>query len=142
MKINHQTQTIELSKSFANKASKYGSEEYHALTSAQKDFPFYKTSITASAKRKTKDSYKGLTYEYMEQYIKKQENHEKKLAAFYTLRAKDIDKATADPAHYTTVKRWFLNEFPEIKEFQNKRDKLIEETKKSNVVPLKKAANM
>lgn len=142
MKINHQSQAIELSKSFASKASKYGSDEYRILTAAQKDFPSYKTIITASAKRKTKDSYKGLSYEYMEQYIKKQENHEEKLTAFYTLIAKNIDKETANPAHYTTVKKWFLKEFPEIKDFQNKRDELIREAKESNVIPLKKVANM
>jgi len=142
MKINHQTKTLELSKSFSKKASMYGSEEYNTLTAAKNDYPSYKILITASARRKAKDSHKGLSYEYMEQYIKKQENHEKKLNEFYILTAKNVDKETVTPAHYTTVKKWFLQEFPEIREFQNKRDELIEETKKSNVVPLKKAANM
>ena len=142
MKINHQTHTLELPKSFANKASKYGSEEYRVLTAAQNDFPSYKIIISPSAKRKVKDNYKGLTYAYMKEYIEKQENHDEKLNAFYTLIGADIDKETASPAHYTAVKKWFLKEFPEIIDYQNKRDKLIQETKETKVVPFKKVANM
>lgn len=37
--INFQKQTIEMTKTFANSASNYGSEAYNELMNAKRDFP-------------------------------------------------------------------------------------------------------
>ena len=116
MKINHQSQAIELSKSFASKASKYGSEEYRILTAAQKDFPSYKTIITASAKRKTKDSYKGLSYEYMERYINAYEPEETRAEVLAKLKEMKFISQCHSVAHrYPVIKKWFLDKYPNVK---------------------------
>lgn len=84
--INDKNRTIEMTKKFANAAKKFGSREYKELQEARRDYPNYKV-VTRSAKKK-KDSFKGLTFDYMENYIK---THEKEniLNEFYQLCGKD-----------------------------------------------------
>ena len=111
MKINHFNKTIELTKAEANKASKYGTEAYEGLIKAQRDFPEYRLEI-AKAKAKTNDGLKGLTFDYMESYIKKNGNEEQ-ASAFADLRnAGDVMGASA--VSYGEIKKWFLEQFPEI----------------------------
>ena len=70
LKVNHQTRTIEMNKTFADKDSRFGSDEYDALMLAREQNPGYTTKvITRKTTKSDKPSYKGLTYEYMEKYI-------------------------------------------------------------------------
>ena len=68
LNINFVHNTIEMPKAFAKAAGKYGSEEYQALQCARKDYPTYSVVIIKRSGKK-RDSFKGLTYEYMEQYM-------------------------------------------------------------------------
>ena len=45
MKINFASKTIEITKTFADKASHFGSEEYHALRTAMCDLPDFEFAI-------------------------------------------------------------------------------------------------
>ena len=45
MKINFASKTIEITKTFADKASHFGSEEYHALRTAMCDLPDFEVAI-------------------------------------------------------------------------------------------------
>ena len=66
LKVNHQTRTIEMNKTFADKASRFGSDEYNALMLAREQNPGYATKvITRKTTKSDKPSYKGLTYEYI-----------------------------------------------------------------------------
>lgn len=126
-KLNHADETIELTKQFAKASGKYNSEEYKLLMEVKKDFPNYKIVVKDTPKRKqSKDSFKGLTYDYMERYIQKQGNDEEILKAFNELRKKENtnDKLT-ERATYGEIKKWFLNTFPEVKEFQLKQKEMI-----------------
>ena len=68
MKINFAAKTIEVTKTFANKASNFGSEEYYTLRTAMSDLPDFTVAIKMT--RKPRRTYmKGLTCEYMESYI-------------------------------------------------------------------------
>ena len=62
------SRSIEVSKKFATLASRYGTEEYKALQEVRRDYPGYEVVVVATRKA-PKASYKGLTYEYMENYI-------------------------------------------------------------------------
>ena len=66
MKINEKKFTIEVTKSFAQKASRVGSPEYYELLEVRHNFPKFKVVVNQT---KSKDSFKGLTYEYMKKYI-------------------------------------------------------------------------
>lgn len=66
--INNKAHTIEMTKKFEKAASRFGSDEYKALQEARKDYPTYKVVVKTST-TKSKESFKGLTYDYMEKYI-------------------------------------------------------------------------
>lgn len=68
IRIFESTKTLEVTKTFAKAASRYGSEAYMKLRSARNDFPDFKVVVRSTAAKK-KDRFKGLTYAYMEKYI-------------------------------------------------------------------------
>lgn len=129
LKVNHQTRTIEMNKTFADKASRFGSDEYNALMQAREQNPGYATKvITRKTTKSDKPSYKGLTYEYMEKYIlvHDDENH-KIMNEYLELRAMtdEAEDALLESATYQDMKDWFLDKFPAIAEFHQKREKLL-----------------
>ena len=68
IKINFSERAIEMTKKFERKAQRYGSDAYKELQEARRDYPSFRVVVKSSS-RKNKDSFKGLTYEYMEKYI-------------------------------------------------------------------------
>ena len=79
--IDHENKKIRLPKTFAKASGKYGSEEYKLLMEIKKDVPNYDVIVEEPKRKQPKDNYKGLTYDYMERYIKTKENHEEILKA-------------------------------------------------------------
>ena len=65
MTINYENRTIEMTKTEAKEAGKYNSDKYNEL----KEIPDFRI-VTKSSSRK-RDTYKGLTYAYMLNYITK-----------------------------------------------------------------------
>ena len=130
--INDKNRTIEISKKFANEAKKYGTEEYRMLQEARKDYPRYKVTVKATAKRA--DSFKGLNQDYMWNYIK---THDKKdeqgnavdnLSVFYDLTGRDAEgnkKAFSEVATYGELKKWFLEQYPEVAMKRETIDKIL-----------------
>ena len=69
MIINYAAHTITLTKKEMTAASRFGSDEYKELQTARRDYPGF-TVTTAIRKVNTqRETYKGLTYAYMEKYI-------------------------------------------------------------------------
>lgn len=66
IKINRAKRTIEISKTFEKAASRYGSDEYIALTAAQQDNPGFSVKII-SAKSKNTNPYAGLDYDFIQE---------------------------------------------------------------------------
>ena len=130
--LNRQNNTIEVTKKFYEAASKYNSEEELLLRGAQQNNPGYKVEVIS---RKTKSTYKGLDYDFMTTYIKAHDDAEKsKMATFLEMRALTAEAIAMDasPADYLTVKEWFLNEFPEIEAFHDKRKQMLANIEKKN----------
>ena len=130
--LNHKTRTIEVTKKFYAAASKYNSEEEILLRGAQQNNPGYKVEVIS---RKTKSTYKGLDYDFMTTYIKAHDDETKtKMAAFLEMRALTAEAIMMDvaPADYLSVKEWFLNEFPEIEAFHEKRQQMLAEIEKKS----------
>ena len=126
LKVNHQTRTIEMNKTFADKASRFGSDEYDALMLAREQNPGYTTKvITRKTTKSDKPSYKGLTYEYMEKYIMTHDDEDQTIMNEYrALRGMTAD-ALADSLTYQEMKEWFLDKFPAIADFHQKREALL-----------------
>lgn len=124
MYIEEKKMTIVMSKTEAKAARKYGSEEYKALQNARRDYPNFKV-VTATRQTSSKqESYKGLTYAYMEKYIEAHDDDNKTIMAEYmNLRglSEEAQEALAEPCSYYEMKCWFLKKFPAIAKFHKDR---------------------
>ena len=133
--INFQKQTIEMTKTFANSASNYGSEAYNELMNAKRDFPSYTVTIVKTASKK-KDSFKGLNLQYMKKYITEKSGAESEQMATFNLLCGNTDDELAARASFGEIKMWFLDTYPEIKNFHESRADRIKAIKEKQ----KKAA--
>ena len=121
---------IEMTKTEAKAAGKPNTAEYNTLLELMKNFPGYQIEIVKSAKKV--DRFKGLDYDYMEDYIRSHKSE--LLEIFYELRGLDKDGkkvGMAAAATYGEIKMWFLTQFPEIEKMGEKVNKIIEETRKA-----------
>ena len=128
MKINHKNQTIEMSKKFAKAAEKFGSKEYKQLREARSDYPDFKVVTVSRKASGQKESYKGLTYSYMENYIKNHDDEKKSIMAEYEMlrgMSAETQEVLAETCSYIEMKAWFLKKFPAIAEFHKKREMLL-----------------
>ena len=129
--INTKAHTIEMSKKFAELASRFGTPEYNDLQNARRDYPNYRI-VTKSAKS-GKCAYSGLTYKFMEKYINAHDDEEGTIFVEYNLlRAKSEEaiELGAESASYMEIKNWFLDKFPAIAEFHKKREAILANTAK------------
>jgi len=119
--IDHENKKIRLPKAFAKASGKYGSEEYKLLMKMKKDVPNYEV-IVETTRKQPRDNYKGLTYDYMERYIKTKANSEELMEEYFELRGigTGYDEIIRK-ASYVQVKKWFLAKFPEINEYKQER---------------------
>ncbi len=128
--INERKHTLEITKKFATAASRFGSDEYRELKDARTDFPAFKVVVKTT---KSKSNFNGLTYEFMEKYIKSHDNAETNFADFMLLRgkSKEAEALEAESASYADIKDWFLATYPAFAAFQKKRDELLNKGKKN-----------
>lgn len=124
MIINYSASAIELTKKEMSAASKYGSDAYRNLQAARRENPGFRITVMSRKVKSKRESYKGLTYEYMETYIATHDPEEKIMAEY--LRYRCLSKNPSDnlPKAYTyqEMKKWFLGMYQEISDFyENKR---------------------
>lgn len=125
MKINHSTQTIEMSKKFAKAAAKFNSNEYKQLQAARKDNIGYRTEVVDRKVTGKKSTYKGLTYDYMENYISAHDDENSSIMEEYLMlrgKSEEAEELLAETFSYLEMKDWFLKKFPEIAAFHKKRE--------------------
>ena len=128
MTINFVSQTIEMTKIEAKAAGKFGSEVYKELTSIKKEFPTYAVQVVARATAKKSNDFKGLTYSYMETYIKKHDDENETIMAEYKMlrgQTAEAEEVLATSFSYQEMKKWFLGKFKEIEEFHQARQNVL-----------------
>ncbi len=133
MTINFEARTIEMTKAEAKEAGKYNSDKYNELVDIRSKFPTFRIVTKSAAKKR--DTYKGLTYNYMEKYIAEHTKEDDvRRAEFDKLRGYADGKKNilAETASYGEVKVWFLMAFPEIEEYNNKVEELRNSIKEKN----------
>ena len=126
VRMLHEESTIEINKVFAKMAENPFSEEYAALQNLRKDYPIYKVRTREINKNPNKESWKGLTYAYMEDYIR---THSDKASMDEFNEKRLISKCHSKAFRYPVIKKWFLEKFPEVANF----GVTAEETKPNNV---------
>jgi len=117
IKVDHIQKKIIIGKAFDKKQSDIESEEYKKLCEAVQIFPKYKVVVKKIKKNPHKESYKGLTYGYMEKYIAvkgtrvdRQEYDDMRLLA------------ECHSKRFPVIKQWFINKYPEVKEYGAKEE--------------------
>lgn len=118
LKLNFATMEIIMDRTFAQLCVNTSSVEYAHLQEVRRDYPDFKVITRTIKKNPQKETYKGLTYDYMEDYILRHETEETALNVikeFNELR--NISKCHKQGLRYPTIKKWFLNKYPEVAEF-------------------------
>lgn len=114
LRLNHAEHTIVMDKTFAKFAANTMSAEYAHLQQVRQDYPLY-TVVQRHIRKNTKqEHYHGLTYRYMEDYITTHGSAEDR--RIYDEK-KLISECHSKSFRYPVIKSWFLERFPEIKDF-------------------------
>lgn len=109
--INTRENRIELTATFAKKASRFGTHEYADLQAARRDYPNYR--VVTVSKTGASDIFKGLTYDAMRSYIERHDNG--KLA--------EIDALVSDKDNkYGAVRSWFFEQYPALSECKTRTE--------------------
>ena len=116
IKVNYAERKIILSSAFAKKCFIPGSVEYAQLQAVRADYPDF-ALVTRKFKANTaQEHYRGLTYDFMREYIGTHEKDAKVVLAELDEMI-GISKAHSLHKRYPTIKAWFLERYPAIAEF-------------------------
>ena len=117
IRADHANKKIIIGKAFEKKQSDIESEEFKKLCEMVQTFPKYKVVVKNIKKNPHKESYKGLTYIYMEKYIsvkgtradREEYNDMRLLAECHSRR-------------FPVIKQWFLGKYPEVEKYGAKEE--------------------
>ena len=118
LKVNHVDRTIVMDRTFARYYRDTMSEEYAHLQRVRGDYPMFAVVRRRIKKNTHQEHYAGLTYAYMEEYIRTHESKDtanEVLAEFQEL--KIISKCHSKSRRYAPIKKWFLEKYPAIEDF-------------------------
>ena len=128
IRINHQERLIVMDSTFYKNSANARFEEYAILQRARQDYPTYTPAIKRIKRNPGKETYKGLTYAYMENYIQSHEGAdtvEEVMAEYRELRL--ISECHGKARRYPAIKKWFLKKYPAIEQFGKEPEEQIEE---------------
>ena len=118
LKINHANHTIVMDRTFARNANDTRSEEYAHLQTVRRDYPNYTVVQRHIRTNSNKNTYAGLTYEYMESYIMTHGTEETRMTNFKAYQEmRIIAQCQGKAFRYPVIKSWFLDKYPEIARF-------------------------
>lgn len=109
---------IEMNTTFAKMMQNPLSDEYALLQRTRLDFPTFAVRTRQIKSNPKKDTYKGLTYVRMKEYIIKYSEGEERTDNLAELEKMiDISKCHGQAHRYPTIKKWFLDKYPEVAKF-------------------------
>lgn len=110
LKVSHEKKAIVMDRTFAKRAENVRSDEYALLQTVRQDYPAYTVIRKTIKKNTSQERYRGLTYEFMEEYIEKHDPTGKVRAEYDEMRF----LARGHSKRYPVIKQWFLKKFPEV----------------------------
>ena len=124
MTINTTARTIILTKKEMTAASRFGSDAYKDLQQARRDYPDFRVTTITRKVNTQRETFKGLTYEYMEKYIKAHDDSGSIMVEFKIRCGNPIDPADQLPTPYSYAenKAWFLEQFEAVAKFYENRN--------------------
>ena len=120
LRIDHGARRIIMDRTFAKYAANTRSNEYAHLQQVRKDYPDYSVVRKEIKRNQNKNTYRGLTYDYMYHYISENKNltqTEKDSVRKELEEMIQISRCQALRYRYPVIKKWFLDKFPEIRKF-------------------------
>lgn len=116
--VNFDKNQLVMTRQFAQKCRNTQSPEYAQLQSVRRDYPGFAVITREIKKNPNKECYKGLTYQYMEDYIITHESDENRKAVLNEFNEKRLISACHSKAfRYPVIKQWFLEKYPEVATF-------------------------
>ena len=115
LRFDHDARCIVMDRTFFKNSSNIRFEEYAMLQRARQDYPTYTPVIKHIKRNPDKETYKGLTYAYMERYIESHANADEIMAEYKELRL--ISECHCKARRYPKIKEWFLKTYPEVELF-------------------------
>lgn len=115
---NSDNYIIEMDKTFAKNAENTNSAEYKKLQEVRLEYPDSKIVVRHIKKNPDQERYNGLTYKFMEDYIRcfeSKETVDAVIKEFTEMRL--ISECHSRAFRYPTIKQWFLNKYPDVKSF-------------------------
>ena len=141
LKLDHENGLIIMDRTFAKKSENTRSEEYTHLQNVRRDYPHYTVVRRQIKPNPNKECWKGLTYEYMENYIKThgtEDERKSNLKEYEELRL--ISECHSKGKRYPTIKKWFLAKYHEVAEFgMFAAEEVSTDTQSDKVIPLPQA---
>lgn len=119
-----------VTKAFFKKAQIFNSAEFRELRDAMAMFPTF--TVKSPAQISGKRTYKRLTIEQMESYIKTQPDSEKRLAEFRAV----LGVADVKGSKYPSAKRWFFENYPDYKNSCVSDDEAADLLARGKVLPM------
>ena len=142
--VDFAEEKIVMTSTFAKKCYNTASAEYAQLQSVRHDYPKFEVTTRKIKSNPNKETYAGLTYEYMRNYIithASDETREQEVAEFDELVL--ISKCQTKAKRYPTIKKWFLAKYPAIAKFgmdaEVEADNKAEESKSTKVLSMDEA---
>jgi hypothetical protein len=118
LKIDFEYGLIIMDRTFTQKCANTNSPEYAQLQAVRRDYPEFTVIRRAIKKNPKKKTYKGLTYEYMEDYIRRNEPAATRQGVLDDLDNMRVIAACHSRAfRYPVIKKWFLEMYPEVADF-------------------------
>ena len=129
MTINYNNNTIELTTAEMKEAQKYGSDMYNMVREARIDNPGFKVKEVKT--KKTKNDFSDLNLKTIKTYVEKNGTEDqKKDFKFLTTKTVTEDGEYHEAQSFFEIKKWFLNQFPELKkarkDYRKKVQKIYE----------------
>ena len=140
--VNYAERKIVLSSAFVKKAFTPGTDEYRQLQAVRNDYPDFVLKTRQFKTNTKQERYRGLTYDFMRDYIRTHEDEPKPvLAALEEMIGNS--KCQSLGTRYPTIKKWFLETYPAVAEFgmdeeqlAKWREKLAADAESANVTEM------
>ncbi len=132
IRIDFEKNEVVMTRKFATAASDPHTKEYKMLQDVLNTYEGINVRKHTIKKNPNKECYRGLTYDYMREYIKSHEPKANVESALAELEDKIyISRCHSNGFRYPTIKKWFLDKYKEVAEFgtelrESKETKTVE----------------
>ena len=139
IRIDRENNRIVMTRKFAKLADDPRTREFRLLQEVMETYPTFNVVNHTIKKNPKKECYRGLTYDYMRDYIKNNEAEANVEGALSELEHLiEISKCHSSGYRYPTIKKWFLEKYEDVAAFgkEVEKDNENEETEERKTVEL------